>query len=128
MHRFLLILLGAAAAFAQTAPRNPQPTPQRYRSHITIFDLASRRSSTIYTADQVIEAPNWSRDGKFLLVNTGGSLYRLPVGVADPKLDKLDLGEGGHRANNDHDFTRDGKLLAFSASSVSSRQSQVWLA
>src|SRR2546425_8541502 len=105
MHRFLLILLGAAAAFAQTAPRNPQPAPQRYRSHMTIFDLASRRSSTLYTADQVIEAPNWSRDGKFLLVNTGGMLYRLPV-AGEPKLEKVPVGD--YRCNNDHDFTRDG--------------------
>src|SRR5882724_8256745 len=109
----------------QRAPVAPQ---QRYRSKITVYDLGTRKTETVYTADQVIEAPNWSHDGKFLLVNTGGSLYRLPVGVADPKLDKLDLGEGGHRANNDHDFTRDGKLLAFSASSANSRQSQVWLA
>jgi hypothetical protein len=50
-------------------------------------------------------------------VNTGGGLYRLPAGAADPRLEKLDPGEGGYRCNNDHDFTRDGKLLAFSASS-----------
>src|SRR5215831_17007279 len=121
MYRFLPILLAAMSLHAQTQP-------QRYRSKITIYDLAARRSTVLYSADQVIEAPNWSRDGKFLLVNTGGSLYRLPVGAADPKLEKLDLGEGGYRCNNDHDFSRDGKLLAFSASSPNSRQSQVWLA
>jgi len=102
--------------------------PQRYRSKITVYDVASHKTETVYSADQVIEAPNWSRNGKFLLVNTGGNLYRLPVGVSDPKLDKLDLGDGGYRCNNDHDFTRDGKRLAFSASSPNSRQSQVWLA
>jgi Tol biopolymer transport system component len=83
----------------------------------------------VYQVDEVVEAPNWSRDGRFLLVNTGGSLYRLPVNTpGEPKLEKIDLGEGGHRANNDHDFSRDGKWLAFSASSTASRQSQVWLA
>src|SRR5215468_9731244 len=121
MHRILPILLAALSLPAQTQP-------QRYRSKITIFDLAARRSTVLYGADQVIEAPNWSRDGKFLLVNTGGNLYRLPVGMSDPKLEKLDLGDGGYRCNNDHDFTRDGKLLAFSASSTASRQSQVYLA
>jgi Tol biopolymer transport system component len=102
-----------------------QPVPQRYRSKVTIFDLTTRQSKVLYTADQVIEAPNWSRDGKFLLVNTGGMLYRLPV-EGEPKLEKLDIGE--YRCNNDHDFSRDGKLLAFSASSPASRQSQVYLA
>jgi TolB protein len=101
--------------------------PQRYRSQITIFDMTSRSTRLLYQADEVIEAPNWSRDGKFLLVNTGGSLYRLPVN-GEAKLDKIDLGDVGYRCNNDHDFSPDGKWLAFSASSPSSRQSQVYLA
>jgi Tol biopolymer transport system component len=102
---------------------------QRYRSKITVYDLAAKSSTTVYQADQIIEAPNWSRDGSFLLVNTGGNLYRLPVkGAGKPVLEKIDLGPGGYRCNNDHDLTRDGKLLAFSASSPTSRQSQVYLA
>jgi Tol biopolymer transport system component len=120
MRRYLPIFLAAAAVYAQ-------PAAQRYRSKITIFDLATRRSAVLYSADQVIEAPNWSHDGKFLLVNTGGSLFRLPV-TGEPKLEKIELGEGGYRCNNDHDFTRDGKQLAFSASSTASRQSQVYMA
>jgi TolB protein len=106
--------------------RLTQPPPQ-YRSRITIYDFASGTSTTRYEADQVIEAPNWSRDGKFLLVNTGGSLYRLPVS-GEAKLEKVDLGEGGYRCNNDHDLSFDGKMLAFSASSPASRGSQVYLA
>jgi Tol biopolymer transport system component len=105
-----------------------QPPAQRYRSKITIYDLSTKQNRTLYTADQVIEAPNWSRDGKHLLVNTNGNLYKLPVADADPKLEKVELGDGGWRLNNDHDITRDGKLLAFSASSPNSRQSQVWVA
>jgi len=104
-----------------------QAQRQRYRSKITIYDLASRSSKTLYQEDRVIEAPNWSRDGKFLLVNTGGNLYKLPVD-GEAKLEKLDLGEGGYRCNNDHDFSKDGKWIAFSASSPKSRQSQVYVA
>ncbi|MDE3168324.1 MAG: hypothetical protein KGN36_21155, partial [Acidobacteriota bacterium] len=100
-----------------------QPPAPRYRSRITIYDLATRANRTLYTADQVIEAPNWSRDGSFLLVNTNGNLYRLPVASPNPQLEKLDMGDGGWRCNNDHDLTRDGRLLAFSASSPNSRQS-----
>ena len=100
---------------------------QRYRSKVTIFDLARRSTRILYQADEVIEAPNWSRDGKFLLVNTGGSLYRLNV-AGEARLEKIYLGDEGLRCNNDHDFSRDGKLLAFSASNSSSRQSQVYVA
>jgi hypothetical protein len=119
------------AVFSNVRLQQTQPVTQqrRYRSKITVYDFARRSSSVVYQADQVIEAPNWSRDGTFLLVNTGGNLYRLPVnGSGEPKLEKIELGEGGYRCNNDHDFSRDGKWLAFSASSPSSRQSQVYLA
>ncbi|WP_321476940.1 hypothetical protein [uncultured Paludibaculum sp.] len=99
-----------------------------YRSKVTVYDFKKKAAEVIYQMDGVMEAPNWSRDGKFLLVNTGGNLYRLPLGVSDPKLEKIELGPGGYRCNNDHDLSKDGSLLAFSASSTASRQSQVYLA
>jgi Tol biopolymer transport system component len=111
-----------------TNVRIEQPPPN-YRSKVTVYDVASRTSRTVYQADHVVEAPNWSRDGAFLLVNTGGSLYRLSLHAAsEGALEKVDLGQGGYSCNNDHDYSRDGKWLAFSASSAGSRQSQVWLA
>ena len=118
------------AVFSNVRLEQTQPVAQRrYRSKITVYDFSNRSTNIVYQADQVIEAPNWSRDGTFLLVNTGGSLYRLPVnGGGEPKLEKIDLGDGGYRCNNDHDLSRDGKWLAFSASSTASRQSQVYLA
>src|SRR5689334_24670233 len=103
MPRLTLVFLLAAAAYAQPdAPKKQPAAAQRYRSKITVFDLATRRGSVLYSADQTIEAPNWSRNGKFLIVNTGGNLYRLPV-AGEPALDKIDLGAAGYRCNNDHD-------------------------
>ncbi len=121
MKLWALLLAAAGLVLAQRPPQ------RQYRSKITIYDMTTHSTSTLYQADQVIEAPNWSRDGKFLMVNTGGSLYKLPV-TGKPELEKIDLGPGGHRCNNDHDYSFDGKLLAFSASSPNSRGSQVWLA
>ncbi len=122
MNRLGLLLAAAVLCFAQA-----QPPQQQYRSRIAIYDLASKSSRVLYKADQVIEAPNWSHDGTFLLVNSGGSLYRLPV-AGEPKLEKIDLGAGGYRCNNDKGFSFDGRMLAFSASTPDSRGSQVWLA
>ena len=104
----------------------PQANRRQYRSKIAIYDLAKKSTSIVHEGNGIIEAPNWSRDGKFLLVNTDGSLYRLPL-TGEPKLEKIDLGEG-YRCNNDHDLSPDDKLLGFSASSPSSRQSQVYVA
>jgi sugar lactone lactonase YvrE len=104
------------------------PPAQRYRSKISIFDMKTKATRVLYTADNVFEAPNWSRDGKYLLVNSGGNLYRLAVnGGANVTPEKVGL-PPGYVCNNDHDFSPDGKLIAFSASSANSRQSQVYVA
>ncbi len=112
-----LPLLTHPAGFAQ------QPS---YRSKIAIFDLRLRTTTVIHEGDGIIEAPNWSRDGKHLLVNSRGDLYRIAP-AQGAKLEKLELGAGGYRCNNDHDYSRDGRWLAFSASSAQSRQSQVYV-
>lgn len=111
-----------AAAYAQ-----PARPPQQYRSAITIFDRSSNTSRVLYKAETVFEAPNWSHDGKYLLVNSGGNLMRLPVEGAAPVPEKIDLG-AAYRCNNDHGMTRDGKMLAFSATLPPGRASQVFLA
>ena len=108
-------------------PAQAHPS-SRFRSKVTVYDLASRSTRVVYQADQVIEAPNWSRDGTFLLVNTEGNLYRLALrGPEQGKLAQIDIGPGGYRCNNDHDLSADGEWLAFSASGPSSPQSQVYV-
>ena len=107
----------------QTPPAQPRPA---YRSTILIHDLAGNTSKVLHAADGVWEAPNWSRDGRHLLVKSGGRLYRVPVdGSAPPEPLAVDA---SIRANNDHDYSSDGTLLAISASSPSSRQSQIYVA
>ncbi len=91
-----------------------------------IYDLATKSSRVVHRADDVWEAPNWSPDGKFLLSNSGGKLYRIPVdGTSAPEAVNLDP---SLRCNNDHNFSPDGKLIALSASSPASRQSQIYVA
>jgi TolB protein len=121
MKTCIVLALAATAGFAQG--RGQQPA---YRSRIAIYDVAAKSSRIIFTADQVWEAPNWSVDGKFLLVNSGGKLYRLsPDGAGEPR--KIDVGDQ-YRCNNDKGFSWDGKLLAFSASVTGGRGSQVLVA
>ena len=55
-----------------------------------------------------VEAPNWSPDGSYLLVNSEGRLYRLPL--AAPELLPVDTGFAT-RLNNDHGISPDGKTL-----------------
>src|ERR1019366_6594863 len=79
----------------QKSPPKQQP---RYRSIITVYELAKHSATTLYQEDQIIEAPNWSRDGKFLMVNRGRNLYKLPV-AGEAKLEQIVLAPGTYRCN-----------------------------
>jgi Tol biopolymer transport system component len=88
-------------------------TPRTHiRSKVNIYDLSTKKTEVIFSADKVWEAPNWSPDGKFLMVNSGGDLYRLaPEANSTPQ--KIEVSEK-ISANNDHGITNDGKLIAIS--------------
>ncbi|MBI1788005.1 MAG: PD40 domain-containing protein, partial [Acidobacteria bacterium] len=105
-------------------PPAAAPRP-RYASRISVYDLRDKSVRVVYRDNEVFEAPNWSLDGQYLLSNSRGRLYRIPAGggAAEPLALDPSL-----RANNDHGYSPDGKLLALSASSPSSRQSQVYVA
>ena len=116
-------LAGALAVSAQQARRQP-----RHRSKISVYDLKTKATRVLYTADEVWEAPNWTPDGKYLLANSGDKIFRLAVNGAGPVTpEKLDV-DAGYSCNNDHGLSWDGKQLAFSAGTPSSRGSRVYVA
>ena len=81
----------------------------------------------IYSTKQHFEAPNWSPDGKYLLLNSAGGLWKLSLEskpAAAPV--KIDLGTLTG-CNNDHGISKDGKWLAISASPPK-QKSQVYVA
>ena len=53
------------------------PPEQHLRSRLFIYDLHNGSSRLVYTADSIWEAPNWSPDGKYLIANSGGGIYKL---------------------------------------------------
>lgn len=113
-----------------SSPASPQPAPAQptYVSKIAIFDMATRSSRVVFERPGIAEAPNWSRDGKYLLINADGDLFRLELGVEPASLARLPLGQGGYDCNNDHDLSPDGNRLALSARFAGSQQSQVFVA
>ncbi len=126
------VLLAGAAAIAarQAAPQGGAPAapagPPRFSSRIMVYDTHLRRITELHRGDGIWEAPNWSKDGAYLLSNSGGRLYKIPVdGSAPPQPINLDPSLS---ANNDHDFSPDGKLLAISASVKGGGGSQVFVA
>jgi TolB protein len=82
------------------------------RSILKTVDVTSGAIETVYTADRHFEAPNWSPDGRFFVINSDGRLYRLPVRDAR-HLEPIHTGPATH-ANNDHGISPDGSLLVVS--------------
>ncbi len=73
--------------------------------------MPSGRIETVYSDNRHFEAPNWSRDGRFFLINSGGRLYRLNVGAHE--LEPIETGFAT-RINNDHGISPDGRTLVLS--------------
>jgi TolB protein len=104
------------------------PSAQRLRSLLFIYDLHNGSSHLVYTADSIWEAPNWSPDGKYLIANSGGGIYKLVLkqdGTAEPQ--KLAI-PADFQCNNDKAISPDGKKIAFSATVPPQKGSQVFLA
>ncbi len=75
---------------------------------INVFD---GKRKVIFEKAGRFEAPNWMPDGKKLLFNMDGSLYKIPVEGGEPE--KLNTGTATNN-NNDHGISFDGKMLAIS--------------
>ena len=121
------------AIFSQVSLRELPATsndlnPTKVHSDISVYDLATKKVSVVYSADTLWEAPNWTPDGKYLMANSGGKLYRISVngnGNAPPEPVALDA---SYAANNDHGLSPDGKWLAISAQHGGAAASQVYVA
>jgi Tol biopolymer transport system component len=92
-------------------------------STLETIAIASRARRAVHRAHERFEAPNWSRDGKELVFNQGGRLYRIPVGGGEPR--RIDTGFAA-RCNNDHGFSPDGTFLAITDRSQGDGRSLIY--
>ncbi len=81
------------------------------KSKLEIFDLATNQHKIVYETSDHIEAPNWTPDGKYLVFNSKGLIYKIPVNGGIPE--KIYTGIANN-CNNDHVISADGKTLVVS--------------
>ena len=80
-------------------------------SHIEIMDVQTGLRKIVYSAPNSLQAPNWTNDGKYLIYNAEGLLYKFDIAAGKPTV----LNSGFAKANNnDHVISFDGKQMAIS--------------
>ena len=106
--RLVVGLWSITAAMAQQA-RVP------VKSSVTVYTIANAAKTVVFSAEGFYQAPNWSPDGKYLLLNTPGKLWRLWLDGG--KIEPVDTA-AVKGINNDHGISKDGKWLAVSAGNI----------
>ncbi len=94
-----------------------------FGSRLEILELASGHRQIIRSTDDVFEAPNWMRDGKALIFNSEGRLFRFDLETHTPTV--IDTGSVVGN-NNDHVLSFDGGMLAISSHSEKEHHSLVY--
>ncbi|HWU19872.1 MAG TPA: biopolymer transporter Tol [Devosia sp.] len=92
-------------------PRRGRSLAAGQRSDLTVIDLDGK-ADVIFSASEVIEAPNWSADGQWLVFNAGGRLYRIAATGGQPE--QIDTGSLAD-LNNDHVLSPDGASIYVSS-------------
>jgi hypothetical protein len=80
---------------------------------IEIMDAATGHRRIVHRSPKALQAPNWTRDGKALIYNEQGKLYRFDLATGTPTLINTDFATNN---NNDHVLSFDGKMLGISHS------------
>ncbi len=76
------------------------------RAELYVYDVATGEARLRLTSDELLfEAPNWTPDGRHLVVNGDGRLFR--IGVDDGDLVEIPM-PGVAPINNDHVMSPDG--------------------
>lgn len=97
----LCLCLGASAAEAQ-----------QVTSILEVLDVETGERAVVKEFPYLIEAPNWTWDGNWLVYNSGGKLYRLsPEQPGEPELIPTGFATA---CNNDHVLSPDGSRIAIS--------------
>lgn len=113
----VLSSLAVLAAFAQEKP-------PMLESRLEVLTVATGEREVVHAAKAHFEAPNWSRDGSFLVFNQDGRILTLGLRERVPRL--VDTGFAT-RCNNDHGLSPDGRWLAISDQSQEDGRSLVYV-
>lgn len=118
MKRIFMILCSAALAIGALSAQ------QKVTSILEICDITTGERTTVKEFPYLIEAPNWTSDGQWLIYNSDGKLYKLsPDQPGEPEQIETAYAV---RCNNDHVLSADGQQIAISHGTKEDGQSRIY--
>ncbi len=84
---------------------------KKVESTLETIPISSFDRRVVFHTQNHIEAPNWTPDGKHLIYNSGGQLYKIPSEGGNPELIPTGFAK---RINNDHGISPDGTKMVIS--------------
>ena len=93
------------------APASLVPYRDYIGSRLEILDVTTGRRRVVHTVTDSLQAPNWTRDGRALVYNRNGRLYRFDL--RSKAVREIDTGFATSN-NNDHVLSFDGRRLGIS--------------
>ena len=85
-------------------------------SDLEVLDVATGRRKTVYHTADSVQAPNWTPDGRALVLNGSGRMLRFYLDQGQPTV--IDTG-AQTACNNDHALSFDGQMLGISSGAPS---------
>lgn len=99
--------------------------PADLTSRLEVLDVETCERTIVKEFPYLIEAPNWTQDGKWLIYNSKGKIYRLAAdGSGEPE--HIETGVAVS-CNNDHVISPDGRMLAVSSGTSTDRRSRIFI-
>ena len=93
------------------------------QSILEIYDVETNERTVVAEMDYCIEAPNWTPDGKELVFNSNGRMFR--INIESGEINQIDTGFVDN-CNNDHVVSADGKGLAVSHGTKEDGKSRIY--
>ena len=99
-------------------------TGRAQNSQLCIYDLQSDEVTVLAAIPQVIEAPMWTPDGRALMYNSQGLIYRYDLKTGE--ITQVNTGRVIY-CNNDHVLAPDGSGIAVSGNVEESIESKIYI-
>jgi TolB protein len=82
-------------------------------SRLVVVDTETLAVTLVHESADLVQSPNWTPDGAYLVVNSLGRLFRI-LADGSGELETIDIGDLSG-VNNDHILSPDGERVYFSA-------------